>query len=441
MVSIAWLYSILMFLPTFYFVEVIDVSVGNAKFGYCTTIRYDTKLGFAFLMFVAVTSFVLPLAIMFVMYFGIVRVVWFRKQTVTGANSSISVDKIFKRSKEKVLKLFFVVILVFLICWFPFVVYCGFIEINVAKFPNPGDMTRITTYFLGLSNSLCNPFVYFFSNKVFRNACADLLCCREIRISQSTLYTSSPYSSPALRNRLSSLSHTLGRPSISGSPNFARARFLTASSVDSPLLASHSSPNKHRSGGGVANPSKEIFKITPTSSPSLNRERRSWHANGNHGTKRVTRFCDSAAVQGFLHSSTKQATEKDPKREKKRSNIISKLSQDTLSRQNKCEAERNLSSIGSRSLTPANRIKEPPPDIANSRGRSVTLGDFRVKKLLTKPSAQAQCNGSRDKRSVTIHFDSPFDKGLSADEIHLADTGGMTTVAVNLPNTQFISSV
>ena len=54
-------------------------------------------------------------------------------------------------------------VLVFLICWAPFVIYCGFIERKLRGFPNPMDGARLAMYGLGLANSMCNPLIYFFN--------------------------------------------------------------------------------------------------------------------------------------------------------------------------------------------------------------------------------------------------------------------------------------
>lgn len=42
-------------------------------------------------------------------------------------------------------------------------IYCGFLEKTLRGFPNPMDGTRLALYGLGLLNSMCNPFIYFFN--------------------------------------------------------------------------------------------------------------------------------------------------------------------------------------------------------------------------------------------------------------------------------------
>ena len=238
MIAFAWLFSCLLFLPSFFLTNVIEMRVGDATYGYCTTIPNNTTFGLAFLLVVAVMSFLLPLALMTAMYASIVRVVWFRHQTLD-REDVCGQQKVFKRSRKKVLKMFIIVIAVFLLCWLPFVIYCGFIEMHVATFPNPGDMIRITTYCLGLSNSFWNPFVYFFSIDWLRKACWDVICCREpedaLRIANKTI------SSPGLSKKFSLCPKE--------SPNVCLTREATG-----PLL---SSTNRAFAGTAVTVTSKE----------------------------------------------------------------------------------------------------------------------------------------------------------------------------------------
>lgn len=183
MVCIAWTVSVVQFLPTLYLTKVEDIHLpNNSTIGYCTPIPYNTKLGYGFLMFVALACFVLPVTTLSIMYGIIVRVVWFRHRKLSDSNSNKTSEQIFRKSKKKVLRMLMIVVVAFVCCWLPFVIYCGFIEVNIAPFPNHGDLIRITFYSLGLFNSIINPFIYFFSNEILRRVCFDLVCCRKFEM-------------------------------------------------------------------------------------------------------------------------------------------------------------------------------------------------------------------------------------------------------------------
>lgn len=201
MICIAWVISVIQFLPTFHFSKVVNIVRRNHTIGYCTPIPYNTESGYAFLLFVAIFSFVLPLATISVMYGLIIRVVWFRHRHLndTLSTNRNNGEQLFRKSKKKVLRMLMIVVIAFICCWLPFVIYCGFIEVNTATFPNPVDIVRIATYCLALFNSILNPFIYFFSNTLLRKACTDLVCCRKF-----TMPSSINFGSPGLSKKLSS---------------------------------------------------------------------------------------------------------------------------------------------------------------------------------------------------------------------------------------------
>lgn len=69
-----------------------------------------------------------------------------------------------------------IVVVVFLFCWSPFVIYTGFIERYVASFPNPADAARLVLYSLGLANSTCNPFIYYLNSEGSKKGSLKSVC-------------------------------------------------------------------------------------------------------------------------------------------------------------------------------------------------------------------------------------------------------------------------
>ena len=178
MITMAWTYSVIIFTPTFYFssLQPITTSTNNTVY-YCTPIPNHSTAGFAFLIIVFLGAFMLPLGTMTVLYFRIVRLVWNRPRKLSvSANGSTSSGKVLERSRKRVLFMLLIVLLVFITCWTPFVIYSGFVERRVKIFPNPMDNVRIILYGLGLSNSICNPFIYFFFTRGFSIESIKTLC-------------------------------------------------------------------------------------------------------------------------------------------------------------------------------------------------------------------------------------------------------------------------
>lgn len=175
----AWLYAAAIFIPTFYFAKMEGLDTKNGKLWYCITIPNNSLAGFVYLLFLFLASFLVPLIIMIVLYTRVGKAVWSRQRKISRShntyisNSSITV---LERSRKRVTRMLLMVVVVFLLCWSPFVIYTGFIERWVAPFPNPADGVRLITYCLGLFNSICNPFIYYFNSESSRKESLKVVC-------------------------------------------------------------------------------------------------------------------------------------------------------------------------------------------------------------------------------------------------------------------------
>lgn len=167
LLSFAWLYSTLQFLPTFYFSSLVPIDITNStRVYYCTPIPNKSQSGKIYLILLFFASFIVPVSTMSVLYYRVARVVWDRKKrlsVVSVTSQNVQNSKIMEGSRKKVVRMLLIVVAVFFICWTPFVVYSGFLEQRLKGFPNPMDAVRLGLYGLGLSNSICNPFIYYFN--------------------------------------------------------------------------------------------------------------------------------------------------------------------------------------------------------------------------------------------------------------------------------------
>jgi len=68
-----------------------------------------------------------------------------------------------ERSRKRVLRVLLIVVICFVTCWLPFALYHGILERYLKEPPNPMDAVRLITYGVGLANSTCNPFIYYFN--------------------------------------------------------------------------------------------------------------------------------------------------------------------------------------------------------------------------------------------------------------------------------------
>jgi len=177
LITIGWIYAGAIFLPTFYFVDTEEVQWANGTFWYCSTVPNNTLAGFSYLVFLSIFGFLIQLVTIIVLYSRVGKAVWSRERKIsrTGTMSAANVKSLDK-TKKRVTQMLLTVVIFFLVCWAPFVIYTGFIERYVADFPNPADGIRVISYGFGLFNSVCNPFIYFFNSPSFRRDSLRKVC-------------------------------------------------------------------------------------------------------------------------------------------------------------------------------------------------------------------------------------------------------------------------
>ena len=164
----AWVYGTSLNLPVFHSAVVIPIEFKNSTVYYCTTTLGSTLSGKIYLLVSVSLGFVLPLATMIVSYYRVIRVVWTRNRRLSSSlapesNAAIMNAKLLERSRKRVLRVLLIVVICFVFFWLPFAVYHGILERYLKEPPNPMDAVRIITYGLGLANSTCNPFIYYFN--------------------------------------------------------------------------------------------------------------------------------------------------------------------------------------------------------------------------------------------------------------------------------------
>ena len=168
LIFFAWVYGTSQNLPVFHSAVVIPINFNNSTVYYCTTTQASTISRRIYLFASLLLGFVIPFAIMMVSYYRVIRVVWTRNVRLAAcvtseSNPSIRNSHLLERSRKRVLRVLLIVVICFVTCWLPFSVYHGILERHLKEPPNPMDAVRLITYGVGLANSMCNPFIYYFN--------------------------------------------------------------------------------------------------------------------------------------------------------------------------------------------------------------------------------------------------------------------------------------
>ncbi|XP_055849766.1 cardioacceleratory peptide receptor [Episyrphus balteatus] len=122
---------------------------------------------------VSITLFALPALIITACYAVIVRTIWVKGSLfVPGANAATrraSSRGIIPRAKVKTIKMTFVIVIVFIICWSPYIVF-DLLQV-FGHIPRTQTNIAIATFIQSLAplNSAANPLIYcLFSSQIFR---------------------------------------------------------------------------------------------------------------------------------------------------------------------------------------------------------------------------------------------------------------------------------
>ncbi|CAF0908336.1 unnamed protein product [Rotaria sordida] len=138
-----------------------------------TTINRSYNINKIYIVYNIYSQYVIPFIIISCAYFRIGSHLYFSKPV--GQTKS---QEVIARNKRKVLKMLFVVVTLFLICWFPLQLY-NFL--NVYK-PEINDFKHIVVLWLcanwlAMSNSCHNPFIYGFCSAKFNREFRKLYRC------------------------------------------------------------------------------------------------------------------------------------------------------------------------------------------------------------------------------------------------------------------------
>ena len=134
--------------------------------------------GTIYLVASVLLGFVIPLALLTISYRKIIKVISTRNRRLSAtvgsiSNPTITNSKLLEKSRRRVLRVLVIVVICFVVCWLPFALYFGLLVQHLREFPNVMDPVSLITYGLGISNSVFNPFIYFF------NVCGK--SCRSMR--------------------------------------------------------------------------------------------------------------------------------------------------------------------------------------------------------------------------------------------------------------------
>ncbi|XP_006814962.1 galanin receptor 2a-like [Saccoglossus kowalevskii] len=128
-------------------------------------------------IWIFLSEYALPLVIMFVAYYRILRYLRERNRSMQNGSQN-GIASAFVRAKVHVVKMLYVVTVLFGLLWAPNHITHLLFTFGVQ---NPYEEAREVVILIGFCNSCVNPFVYGFSNPLFRKTLKRMVSCVSLK--------------------------------------------------------------------------------------------------------------------------------------------------------------------------------------------------------------------------------------------------------------------
>ncbi|XP_031714906.1 arg8-vasotocin receptor-like [Anarrhichthys ocellatus] len=198
MIGSTWLCSLVLSLPQYFIFSLSEVHPGSKVYD-CWGHFVEPWGLRAYITWMTVGIFLVPVAVLVFCYGLICRTIWrnlkykTRRKTVgsvaeatkTGilGRGSVSSVGTISRAKLRTVKMTFVIVLAYVVCWAPFfTVQMWSVWDQSFSFAESENTTVTLTALLASLNSCCNPWIYMiFSGHLLSDFAGSLLCCRSLR--------------------------------------------------------------------------------------------------------------------------------------------------------------------------------------------------------------------------------------------------------------------
>ncbi|XP_017490311.1 PREDICTED: tachykinin-like peptides receptor 99D, partial [Rhagoletis zephyria] len=186
-----WICSSLLSLPNIIYSTTLLESFRNGDSRViCYLEWYDgpstkSRMEYIYNILILLVTYMLPIVSMSYTYFRVGKELW-GSQSI-GECTAKQMESI--KSKRKIVKMMMIVVAIFGICWFPYHVYFllahHYPSIVSSEY---AQHTYLSIYWLAMSNSMYNPFVYCWMNSRFRQGFKNIFCCTCLRQKDQNMF-------------------------------------------------------------------------------------------------------------------------------------------------------------------------------------------------------------------------------------------------------------
>ncbi|KAI9564743.1 hypothetical protein GHT06_008484 [Daphnia sinensis] len=180
-ISLIWLASCILAVPCLLYSQTLSHSYRGGEVRIvCIIVWPDgvpsvSQQDFIYNIVFTVSTYLIPVIVMGACYSRMGYVLWRGKSI--GEQNQRQAESI--QSKHKVVRMFTVIVTLFVVCWLPYHGYFvyQFIDDQVISYKYTQHIF-LAFYWLAMSNTMINPLVYYYMNTRFREHFRSALCCR-----------------------------------------------------------------------------------------------------------------------------------------------------------------------------------------------------------------------------------------------------------------------
>ncbi|XP_003737058.1 tachykinin-like peptides receptor 86C [Galendromus occidentalis] len=177
-IALIWFVSVVIALPGYVFADTSTYPPQNDRvvcsllfpaLGSFTSEQVDFVYNVVFM----IVTYFIPMFTMAIAYSIMGHVLWRSK----GIGEQTERQKEAIRSKQRVVRMLVVVVLIFAVCWLPYHLYFIFTCLDPAvTYSSWAQPLYLIIYWLAMSNCMYNPFIYYWMNSRFRSYFRFVLC-------------------------------------------------------------------------------------------------------------------------------------------------------------------------------------------------------------------------------------------------------------------------
>lgn len=172
-IGILWAVILLACIPALLSHGQVSYNIYGIQYSVCVFLSNEDYNYAAFQICFFMSSYIIPLALIFVLYMLMLKRLWFG----VAPGGRISAESL--KSKKRVTRMVVIVVVIFAVCWCPIQIVLVLKSVNSYPIGTFRIVVQIASHILAYMNSCVNPILYAFLSENFRKAFHKVIACNQ----------------------------------------------------------------------------------------------------------------------------------------------------------------------------------------------------------------------------------------------------------------------